>query len=110
MKNPFVARWTSVGNTLCLGHWEMSYKGSRLSIPQERLEKDMGTYGIYNFMDPDDLLYAEGDKDDDWIVANVDWLADMFVEHDIPIDEEHFRLFYLAANAEDWRCGSCGGC
>ncbi len=65
---------------------------------------------VDRFMDPDDPLYAEGDEEDEWIVSNVDWLADLFAEQDIPIDEEHFRFFYQAVNAEDWRCGSCGGC
>ncbi|ELR67165.1 hypothetical protein C942_02673 [Photobacterium marinum] len=110
MTNPFQVRWTSVGNTLCLGHWEIHYNNTLLQLPEDRLEKDMGTYGIYNFMDPDDPLYTEGDKEDDWIVANVDWLADVFEKHNVPIDEEHFRFFYHAVNAEDWRCGSCGGC
>ena len=65
MGNPFKARWTSVGNTLCLGHWEITYQGSLLAIPEEKLEKDMGTFGIYNFMDPDDPLYAEGEEEDE---------------------------------------------
>lgn len=110
MGNPFKARWTSVGNTLCLGHWEITYQGSLLAIPEEKLEKDMGTFGIYNFMDPDDPLYAEGEEEDQWIVSNIDWLADFFDTQNIPIDEENFRYFYQAVNAEDWRCGSCGGC
>lgn len=47
MKNPFIANWTSKGNTLCLGHWEIQYLNTTLILPPERREKDMGTQGIY---------------------------------------------------------------
>lgn len=41
MKNPFIANWTSKGNTLCLGHWEIQYLNTTLILPPERREKDM---------------------------------------------------------------------
>lgn len=110
MQNPFHANWTAKGNTLCLGHWEIDYLGHRLNLPDNRLEKDMGTKGIYNFMDPDDELFLEGLDEDDWIVENIDWLSDVFISAHIPIEEAYFRAFYQAVNKEDWRCGSCGGC
>ena len=110
MENPFNARWTSQGNTLCLGHWEIQYLGLPLTLPLDRVEKDMGTRGIYCFMDPDDELFLEGLDEDEWIVANMEWLSDLFIQHDIPLEEELFRFFYQAVNKEDWRCGSCGGC
>ena len=78
-------------------------------LPIERRDKDMGTNNIYNFMDPEDELYREGLMEDDWIVENIDWLSDGFIEHNIPL-EETMRAFYQAVNKEDWRCGSCGGC
>ena len=79
-------------------------------LPLERRDKDMGTNNIYNFMDPEDELYREGLMEDDWIVENIDWLSDVFIDHNIPLEEETMRSFYQAVNKEDWRCGSCGGC
>lgn len=58
----------------------------------------------------EDELYREGLMEDDWIVENIDWLSDVFIEHNIPLEEETMRAFYQAVNKEDWRCGSCGGC
>ncbi|PJG83313.1 hypothetical protein [Caviibacterium pharyngocola] len=110
MTNPFNARWTSRGNTLCLGHWEIFYQDQHLILPENKREKDMGTKGIYNFIDPDDELYLEGLDKEDWIVANIDWLSDVFIAADVPLEEAYFRHFYQAVNREDWRCGSCGGC
>jgi uncharacterized protein PM0253 len=110
MENPFTANWTSKGHTLCLGHWEISYNGLPLILPAERRDKDMGTQNIYNFMDPEDELYLEGLDENDWILANMDWLSDLFIQYNIPLEEEYMRAFYQAVNPEDWRCGSCGGC
>ena len=110
MENPFTANWTSKGHTLCLGHWEISYNGLPLTLPAERRDKDMGTQNIYNFMDPEDELYLEGLDENDWILANMDWLSDLFIQYNIPLEEEYMRAFYQAVNPEDWRCGSCGGC
>ena len=108
--NPFTARWTAKGSNICLGHWEISYLGQLLELDAEHREHDMGTYAIYSFIYPDDDMYAEGLPEDAWIVENLDWLASLFIKHDIPADESHFRLFYRAVNKQDWRCGSCGGC
>lgn len=108
--NPFRANWTAKGNTLCLGHWEIHYFDKLIVLPTERAEKDMGTRGIYNFIDPDDTLYLDGLEEDDWILANIDWLSDVFINANIPLEESLFRQFYQAVNQEDWRCGSCGGC
>ncbi|WP_044470725.1 hypothetical protein [Mannheimia massilioguelmaensis] len=110
MSNPFTAQWSTNGNTLCLGHWLINFNNQPINLPQERAEKDMGTRGIYNFIDPEDELYLEGLAEDDWILANIDWLTDVFIENNIPIEEENMRLFYQAVNKADWRCGSCGGC
>lgn len=110
MENPFQAKWTAEGNTLCLGHWEIHYLGLPLTLPNAQLDADMGTDGIYNFMDPDDEIFREGLGEDDWILANMDWLADVFQQHNIELDEQNFRFFYQAVNPQDWRCGSCGGC
>ena len=108
--NPFNASWSSKGNTLCLGHWDITYLGLPVVLPLERRDKDMGINNIYNFMDPEDELYREGLIEDDWILENIDWLSDVFIEHNIPLEEETMRAFYQAVNKEDWRCGSCGGC
>ena len=83
--NPFNASWSSKGNTLCLGHWDITYLGLPVVLPLERRDKDMGTNNIYNFMDPEDELYREGLMEDDWIVENIDWLSDVFIEHNIDV-------------------------
>lgn len=110
MSNPFSAEWTRKQQVMCLGHWIISYNGRVLNLPTDIANKDMGTKGIYNYIDPDDELYLEGLDEDDWIVENIDWLSDIFIAEDIPLEEEMFRHFYQAVNKEDWRCGSCGGC
>lgn len=99
--NPFNASWSSKGNTLCLGHWDITYLGLPVVLPIERHDKDMGTNNIYNFIDPEDELYREGLMEDDWIVENIDWLSDVFIEHNIPLEEETMRAFYQAVNKED---------
>jgi hypothetical protein len=108
--NPFTAKWTATGNKLCLGKWEISHLGKPLKLDITRAEEDMGTYAIYSFIYPDDDIFAEGLKEDEWIVENLDWLTHLFLTHDIPTDEKNFRFFYQAVNKQDWRCGSCGGC
>lgn len=110
MQNPFKAEWTAKGHTLCLGHWDIRYNNIPLDLPAERRDKDMGTRNIYNFIDPEDELYLEGLDESDWILANMDWLSDLFIQYDIPLEEDYMRAFYQAVNLEDWRCGSCGGC
>ncbi|WP_288677280.1 hypothetical protein [uncultured Aggregatibacter sp.] len=110
MQNPFKAEWTAKGHTLCLGHWNIRYNDIPLDLPTERRDKDMGTRNIYNFIDPKDELYLEGLDESDWILANIDWLSDLFIQYDIPLEEKYMRAFYQAVNSEDWRCGSCGGC
>lgn len=108
--NPFTVRWSMEGNTLCLGHWEIAYLGLPILLPRERRDQDMGTENIYNFIDPEDELYREGLGEDEWLVENMDWLSDLFIAHNIPLEENLMRAFYQAVNKEDWRCGSCGGC
>jgi hypothetical protein len=110
MTNPFTARWTAKGSSLCLGHWEIFYLGQQLEIDSERNKNDMGTNAIYSFVFPDDDIYAEGLAEDEWIIENKDWLTSLFTTYNIPSDETHLRLFYQAVNRDDWRCGSCGGC
>ncbi|SQI36984.1 Uncharacterised protein [Leminorella richardii] len=108
--NPFIARWSRSGNLLCHGEWQITYSGTPLTLPEPLRDKDMGTYGIYDIMDPDNELFADGLKEDDWILANLEWLADVFVDHEIPIEESLVRDFYQAVNRTDWRCTSCAGC
>ena len=110
MSNPFTARWTAKGNNLCLGHWEISYQGKPLALDSSQRDNDMATRGIYNFMDPDDPEFTDGLGEDDWLLANMEWVAELFAGHAIPLDEQHMRWLYQAINASDWRCGSCGGC
>lgn len=110
MSNPFTAKWSATGNNLCLGQWEIDYLGRPVTLAPERRDKDMGTYGIFSYIYPDDEEFAEGLAEDDWVLENAEWLADLFAAHDIPIDEAHMRWFYQAVNPRDWRCGSRGGC
>ncbi|HEY3326281.1 MAG TPA: hypothetical protein VGK14_03825 [Novimethylophilus sp.] len=110
MTNPFSAKWTAKGNNLCLGHWEIRYRDQLLSLEAAHCDNDMGTYGIFSYIYPDDEDFAEGLPESDWIIENAQWLADLFAKHDVPFDEAHLRWFYQAVNAHDWRCGSCGGC
>ena len=108
--NPFTAKWSAKGHTLCLGHWAITYKGLPLILPNSQRENHMDTYGIFSWLFPDDEDYAEGLMLEDWIEHNADWLLTTFERHDVPFDEVHIGWFYDAVNQEDWRCGSCGGC
>ncbi len=110
MPNPFTARWTLTGNNICLGEWDIRYQNRPVRLPPGRRDKDLGTYGIFSYIFPDDEEFAEGLREDDWILENIGWLTDLLADHDIPIDEAHMRWFYQAVNPQDWRCGSCGGC
>ncbi len=110
MKNPFTARWTATGTNLCLGEWDIRYQGRPLELDAERRDADMGTFGIYSFLYPDDEDYAEGLDEDAWIAEHGPWLRALLTTQDIPADEAHLRAFYRAVSAADWRCGSCGGC
>lgn len=110
MPNPFSAHWTAEGSNLCNGHWEIFFHGQMLELSPERRDEDMGTYGIYSYIFPDDEDYAAGLPEDQWIEANAHWLAELFLKQDIPCDVAHMRWFYQAVNRHDWRCGSCGGC
>lgn len=110
MSNPFSANWTAKGNNLCLGQWEIRYREKPLTLDAAKRDSDMGTYGMYSYIYPDDEEFAEGVPEDDWIAANAAWLEALFAAHDIPFDETHMRWFYQAVNPHDWRCSSCGGC
>ncbi|WIO73612.1 hypothetical protein QP938_09935 [Porticoccaceae bacterium LTM1] len=70
----------------------------------------MNTRGIFSWLFPDDEEFLEGEPLDVWLLNNGNWLYDLFSEEGIPFDEQHARWFYEAVNAQDWRCGSCGGC
>lgn len=110
MNNPFTARWTASGNNLCLGQWEICYCGLPLALESAIAERDMGTFGNFSYIYPDDDEFIEGLPEDDWILENIGWISDLFAAQDIPIDEAHMRWLYRAINPHDWRCGSCGGC
>ncbi|MGK9175477.1 hypothetical protein KXR87_20045 [Yokenella regensburgei] len=109
-ENPFTAKWTRAGNLLCHGSWLLSWQGQAITLPESRSEKDMGTWAIYSIIDPEDETFAQGLQEDEWIIANVDWLTDLFYEHSIPMESENYRFFYQAVNRHDWRCTSCAGC
>lgn len=108
--NPFVANWSAKGHTLCLGHWTITYQGLPLTLQSKQADNYMGTFGIFSWLNPDDEDYAEGLPEHLWIDKNADWLLEVFELHHIAFDEENIHWFYQAVSAEDWRCGSCGGC
>ena len=108
--NPFKAAWSRSGNLLCHGHWIIHWNGEALELPEPRREKDMGTWATYNIMDPDDEIFAQGLKEDEWIIEHVDWLTDLFFDNGIPLEADNYRAFYQAINPHDWRCTSCAGC
>jgi len=108
--NPFHASWSEKGNMLCNGHWQISFQGLPFVLPSTRERETMGTWGIYSFIYDDDPDFAEGEKEEAWVVNNAEWLVPLFIEQDIPADPQHLSWFYQAVNKDDWRCGSCGGC
>lgn len=108
--NPFVAKWTAVGHTLCLGQWEITYKGEMLDLPSPRANKEMNTHGNFSWMFPDDDEFVEGLPFELWVEENIEWLIDVFIAHEIPTDPQYVEWFYLAVNEQDWTCNSCGGC
>lgn len=109
-ENPFTAAWSRGGNLLCHGHWIISWQNTALTLPETRREKDMGTWAIYSIIDPEDETFAQGLKEDEWIIENVDWLTDLFFDAGIPLEAANYRYFFQAVNPHDWRCTSCAGC
>lgn len=110
IENPFIAKWSAQGHTLCLGHWQITYLGLPVIIPKPYVENDMGTYGNFSYFYPDEDEYIEGLAFPAWLEKNIEWLLDVFEQYNIPTDAEYFEYFYQAVNSQDWRCSSCGGC
>ncbi len=108
--NPFVATWSAKGHTLCLGHWQITFHGLNLVLPEAKAQNHMDTQKIFSWLFPDDEDYTEGLALPDWIEQHGDWLMDVFDNHNIPFDQQHIQWFYAAVNENDWRCASCGGC
>lgn len=110
MTNPFSAKWSSQGHTLCLGHWVITYQGLPLSLPEDKASSEMKTRGNFSWMFPDDDEFIEGLALEDWVEENIDWLLEVFQLHHIPCELEYIQWFYQAVNGGDWSCNSCGGC
>ncbi len=108
--NPFKAKWSSQGHTLCLGHWQITFQGLPIILPTKQAENNMGTYGNFSYFYPDDDTFIEGTPFEDWIELNIEWLLNVFERHQIPTEADYFAFFYQAVNTQDWRCSSCGGC
>lgn len=108
--NPFVAKWSAKGNTLCLGHWQISYCGLPLTLPSVIADNHMNSFGNFSFLFPDEPEYEEGLAIEEWLEENAHWLMEVFELHQIPFNEEYVLWFYQAVNEQDWRCSSCGGC
>lgn len=110
MANPFTAKWSAQGHTLCLGHWHITYQGITIVLPEPHAINDMNTRGNFSWMFPDEDEFIEGLAFPEWLEVNVDWLLELFQKYNIPTDPHHFECFYQAVNQQDWRCSSCGGC
>lgn len=110
VSNPFKAKWSTQGHSLCLGHWQISYLDLPLTLPRKQAEADMGTYGNFSYVFPDEDEFIEGEPFEVWLDLNIDWLIDVFEQHNIPIEPQYFEWFYQTVNVQDWRCSSCGGC
>lgn len=110
MTNPFSAKWSSEGHTLCLGHWQITYLGNNLTLPDKQASSEMKTRGNFSWMFPDDDEFIEGLTLEEWVEENIDWLVEVFELHGIPTEPEYIEYFYNAVNAQDWSCNSCGGC
>lgn len=110
MTNPFSARWSSQGHTLCLGHWHITYLGKVLVLPEKQASSAMNTRGNFSWMFPDDDEFIEGLALEDWVNENIDWLLVVFEQHNIPCEPQYIEWFYQAVNQQDWSCNSCGGC
>jgi hypothetical protein len=110
MTNPFDAKWSTDGHTLCLGHWQITYLNQVLSLPEQQASSEMKTRGNFSWMFPDDDEFIEGLAFEDWIEENIDWLIDVFELYNIPPEPQYFEWFYQAVNSSDWTCNSCGGC
>ena len=110
MENPFTAKWSAQGHTLCLGQWHISYNGLPVALPKQQAENDMGTLGNFSYLFPDDDEFIEGKPLEEWVDDNIDWLMPVFEQHGIPLTPETIEWFYQAVNLQDWRCSSCGGC
>ena len=108
--NPFTAKWSAEGHTLCLGKWHITYLGLPLTLPLKQAENDMGTLGNFSYLYPDDEAYIEGKPLEEWVEDNIDWLMEVFEQHGIPLTSDLIEFFYQAVNDQDWRCSSCGGC
>lgn len=108
--NPFTATWSAQGHTLCLGQWHITYQDLKVTLPLEIAENDMQTRGNFSYLFPDEEEFIEGLTLEEWSEKNIDWLIDVFTQHNIPTDVQHVSWFYQAVNEQDWRCSSCGGC
>jgi hypothetical protein len=110
MSNPFKANWSTEGHTLCLGHWQITYNGKDIFLPEPHASREMKTRGNFSWMFPDDDEFVEGLELPEWVETNIDWLLEVFEQYEIPTDPQHIEWFYLAVNQQDWTCNSCGGC
>lgn len=79
---------------MCHGHWIIHWQNQPLILPESRREKRYGHRGIYSVIDPEDETFAQGLQEDEWIIANVDWLTDMFFEMGIALETASYRYFY----------------
>jgi len=51
--------------------------GKLLQLDAAWRAEDMGTYGIFSYIFPDDEDYAEGLAEDEWILENARWLTEL---------------------------------
>ena len=119
----FKVEWSGSYPNLCSGEWAIFYNDVKLEIPMEgeeeyssRRQRDMGTAGEYsrwyfdeNYSEKDETYY-DGAECADWIVANQEWVDEMFDANEIPKGFFTYHQLYKAIQENDFRSGSCGGC
>ena len=114
--NKLSVEWTGCYPYLCHGEWIIKYEEIELTIPEDKKDIPMDTYGEFGTWHfGEDCCeeweyYTDGLEEDYWIRNNLDWIKPMFDEHDIEITDELLSELFNKIQEEDWRYNSCGGC
>lgn len=115
-RNNLLVEWTGSYPCLCHGEWIIKYEGIELTIPEDKKDRPMNTFGEYDtWYFGEDYYeewesYTDGLEKDDWIRFNLHWIEPMFNEYHIEITDELLSELFDKIQEEDWRYNSCGGC
>jgi hypothetical protein len=107
--------WTGSYPNLCSGSWLITIDGENLPIPDDKINNDMNTYGIYSswhFEDWSEVFedYGDGLECSAWIDENKTWIKQSLISIGINPEEFDYAALYAAIQEKDWRSNSCGGC